>query len=143
MAFVKIFVHLVWRTKNGDKILNKDFRLLLFDHILENAKKKEIYLIEIGGHIDHVHCLIGLGAEQSVSKVTMLLKGESAFWANKNSMLRTKLQWAEEYYAGSVGEDSLARVRRYIQNQEEHHATRTFTDEYDDFIKEYKVNDQG
>lgn len=137
MAFVKIYVHLVWNTKNKAKVLDKKFRPLLFEHIKENAKKKEIYILEVNGHLEHVHCLIGLSAEQSIAKVAMLLKGESAFWANKNSMLSAKLEWADEYYAGSVSEEILPRTRAYIQNQEEHHTKKTFIEEYDDFITEY------
>ncbi len=62
-----------------------------------------------------------------------LLKGESAFWANKNDVLKTKLEWADKFFAASVSEGKADVVRAYINNQQEHHKKQTFTDEYNNF----------
>lgn len=137
MSFVKIMLHCVWRTKNGERILSKDNRLILQDHILENAKNKGIYIDIIGGDVDHLHCLISLGAIQNISEVIKLIKGESAHWANKQSLLSHKLEWAEDYFAASVSESAIEKVREYISNQEEHHKKTTFTQEYNKFMKAY------
>jgi putative transposase len=59
-----------------------------------------------------------------------LIKGESAFWANKNNLLKTKFEWADEYYAASVSDSSVEKVRKYIYNQEEHHRKVSFEEEY-------------
>ena len=64
-----------------------------------------------------------------------LIKGESAFWANKKNLFDRKLNWAEDYFAGSVSESSIDKVREYIKNQEEHHRKVTFQQEYETFIK--------
>ena len=73
MGFVKIWVHLVWTTKNRDPILTQNIRHDIFDHIQENAKNKGIYLDFINGHLEHVHCLISLGSGQNIDKILMLL----------------------------------------------------------------------
>ncbi len=74
----------------------------------------------------------------SISKTLQLIKGEASFWANKNNLTKTKLEWADEYFAVSVSESSIDKVRDYIKNQEEHHKTLTFQEEYDKFIKQFK-----
>jgi REP element-mobilizing transposase RayT len=137
MAFVKIWVHAVWGTKNRDPVLTPEIRTTLFQHIRENARRKAIYIDFINGHADHVHCLLALNAEMSIAKAIQLIKGEAAFWVNKQGLLRGKLQWADEYFAVSVSESVLDKVREYIKNQEEHHRKITFLQEYDAFIKKY------
>ena len=138
MSFVKIWIHVVWSTKNRKPLLKKEVRHHLFEHIHDNAKAKGIMIDSVGGHIDHVHCLFRLRNDQTVSKVIQLIKGESAFWVNKNFLLKEKLVWQSEYFAVSVNESGLDRIRNYIANQEAHHTKSSFQEEYDRLMKDYK-----
>jgi putative transposase len=137
MSYVRVWIHAVWGTKNREPVLSKEIRQKLFAHILENAKTKQIYIDIINGYDDHVHCLLGLNADMSLSKALQLIKGESAFWANKTQLMRSSLEWANEYFAASVSESNRNKVREYIRNQEEHHRKITFMEEYDNFIKAF------
>ena len=143
MSFVKIWIHAVWGTKNRKPVLSKEIRIKLFQHIRENAKEKEIYIDFINGHLDHVHCLLALNADMSISKTIQLIKGESVFWANKNELTEAKLEWADEYFAVSISESMIDKVRDYIKNQEQHHAKITFMQEYEDFMRKYEFINQG
>ena len=136
MAYVKIWIHIVWGTKNRYPFLTKEVKQKVIDHIKENAKKKEIYIDSINGGNDHLRSLIALNADMSISKVVQLIKGESSFWINKEKIISTKFEWAEEYYAASVSESSLNKVRDYIKNQEEHHSKSSFNEAYEKFMKE-------
>lgn len=121
MPLVKVWIHFVWSTKNREPYLTDHIRQKVFAHIRENARAKGIHLDFINGYIDHVHCLISLGTDQTIEKLMQLIKGESSFWINKNNICRTKFEWQDEYFAVSVSESVLGSVRRYIANQEEHH----------------------
>jgi len=138
MSYVRVWIHAVWGTKDRHPYLNKEVRTKVISHIKENAKKKEIYIDCINGHTEHLHCLIALNADMSIAKVMQLIKGESAFWINKEKVTTTKFEWADEYYASSVSESTIGKVRAYIFNQEEHHKKTTFMQEYDEFMTEYK-----
>ena len=70
-----------------------------------------------------------------MAKVMQLLKGESAYWMNKNHLLKHKFEWQDEYYAVSVSETALDKVRTYIRNQEHHHRKETYKQEYDELIE--------
>jgi len=118
-------------------MLQKEIRQRLFTHIRDNANAKGIYIDFINGYIEHVHTLISLGAEQSISKVAQLLKGESSHWANQENLIGTKLEWQEEYIAVSISESMVENVREYIKNQEEHHRKKSFTEEFEEFQKRY------
>lgn len=90
MPYTKIWIHLVWATKGGQPLLKKEIRQQIFDHIKENAHAKGIFLDQINGHIDHVHCLVSLMATQNIANAVKLLKGGSSYWINKNQLIKTK-----------------------------------------------------
>jgi putative transposase len=139
MPYVKIMIHSVWGTKNREPFLTTEVRPVIIDHIRQNAKSKEIYIDRINGYTDHLHCLFGLNADMSISKTMQLIKGESAFWINKQKITKSKFEWADEYFAVSVSESMLNKVRTYIDGQEEHHKKKTFQQEYDEFMQNYKL----
>lgn len=96
----------------------------------DNAKAKGIFIDFVNGYSDHCHCLVSLGVDQTIQKVMQLIKGESSYWINKNGLTKHKFEWQDEYYAVSVSESILNKVREYIKNQEEHHRKKTFLDEF-------------
>jgi REP element-mobilizing transposase RayT len=89
----------------------------------------------MNGYVDHVHCLVSLGTDQTIEKIMQLIKGESSFWINKSGVCRIKFGWQDEYFAVSVSEANVPGVRKYIANQEEHHRTKSFEDEFEGFMK--------
>ncbi len=137
MPYLKIWIHLVWATKNREPYLTKEIRQKIFNHISDYAKTKSIVLDSINGHVQHVHCLISLQADQNIATVTNLLKGESSHWINKEKLTQLKFGWQDEYFAASISHSMVDSMRQYIATQEEHHAKRTFDEEYQDFIKKY------
>jgi REP element-mobilizing transposase RayT len=70
-----------------------------------------------------------------IEKLMQLIKGESSFWINKNKLCKTKFAWQDEYFAVSVSETNMESVRKYIANQEEHHTSSSFEDEFNGFMK--------
>lgn len=137
MPFIKIWVHAVWATKRREKLLTKEIRSDVFEHIHKNALKKEILIDCVNGHLEHVHCLFRLKNDQTISKVMQLIKGESSFWINKQKLTKTKFEWQDEYFAVSVSESQVQTLRNYINGQEAHHKKTTFQYEYDEFIKKF------
>ena len=141
MPFVKVYIHIVWSTKNRIPFLNsKDLRINVWKHIKQNASEKGIFIDVVNGYSDHCHCLISLSTNQTIEKVVQLIKGESSFWINKNNLTEEKFAWQDEYFAVSVSESMIEKVRNYIINQEKHHLTRSFSEEYEEFISKYKFN---
>ena len=78
MPYVRMWVHLIWSTKNRERTITKKLKPLLLSHMRENAKEKKIFLDSINCVSDHCHALISLGSEQSISKIAFLIKGESS-----------------------------------------------------------------
>ncbi|SHO59915.1 IS200/IS605 family transposase [Algoriphagus zhangzhouensis] len=144
MAFIKIYIHLVWSTKNRQPFLNsRELRIKVWNHIRENALQKGIFVDFVNGFSDHCHCLISLGKDQTIQKTVQLLKGESSFWINKNKLTEEKFEWQDEYFAVSIAELMLDNVREYIKNQEDHHRKKSYAQEYEEFISKYGFEKLG
>lgn len=138
MPFIKVYIHFVWTTKNRYPYLSSpELRTAMWKHILENAKKKGIFIDFINGYQEHCHCLVSLGDDQTMRLVMQLIKGESSHWINKEQRLPEKFKWQDEYYAVSVSESQIDRVRNYIKNQESHHAKKAWKEEYNELIEKY------
>jgi REP element-mobilizing transposase RayT len=137
MPFAKVWIHLVWATKNREPYLKDHVRQQVFKHIRENAIKKDIYLDFVNGYRDHIHCLVSLGVNQTIAKTVQLIKGESSFWINKQGLIEEHFEWQDEYFAVSVSESQVITVRGYIKKQEEHHRHKTFQEGYDEFMSKY------
>ena len=138
MPFVKVYIHFVWSTKNREAFLDtKEIREQLWRHIKDNAKEKGIFVDFINGYEEHCHCLVSLGVDQTIQKTMQLIKGESSFWINKQSLTKNKFEWQDEYFAVSVSESMLDKVRNYIKSQEKHHSQQSYQQEYDEMIDKF------
>ena len=137
MPYVRVWIHFVWSTKNWQPLITQAIRPLLIAHVKQNAAKQAIWLDSLNAVVDHAHALISLGKDQTTARVMQLLKGESSRWVNQQNLLPLQLEWQEEYFAVSVSEDAVEAVRRYIQNQEEHHKKKLFSEEYAEFMREH------
>jgi len=137
MSYLKVWIHLVWSTKNREPLLSKEIRSILFPHIRKNAQQKGIWIDFINGHTDHIHVLISLNKDQSIGGIVQLIKGESSFWINQQKLTRERFRWQDQYFAVSVSESGIAKVRDYIKNQEAHHKKKTFQQEYEEFMQKY------
>jgi len=138
MSFIKVYIHFVWSTKNRYPYLDTpELRKTMWKHIRDNAKKKDIFVDFINGYQEHCHCLVSLGDNQTMRQTMQLIKGESSYWINKEQLLSEKFEWQDEYFAVSVSESQIDKVRNYIKNQEEHHSHKTWKEEYAELIERY------
>ena len=136
MPFIKVYIHFVWSTKNRQPFLSTpELRKMMWNHIRDNAKKKGIYIDFINGYKEHCHCLVSLGDDQTMRQLMQLIKGESSHWINKENLLSEKFEWQDEYFAVSVSESLVDKVRNYIKDQESHHTQKTWEEEYNELIE--------
>ena len=78
-----------------------------------------------------------LDANNSVSEIARIVKANSSRWINENNFIPGKFHWQEGYGAFSYSRSQRDNVIKYIINQEEHHRTKTFREEYMDFLKSF------
>ncbi len=139
-SYTRCWIHLIWGTHNREKVLTAEACEQLKKYLLSYAKGKKIFIRQIFVNPDHVHILLDLPTNMTIEDVAHLLKGSSSNWINKSNLLKTKFSWGRGYAAFSVSHSVADKVSDYISNQKEHHRKRSFSEEYEEFIKLYGLN---
>lgn len=89
---------------------------------------------------DHIHILIGLKPDKSISDIVRDIKANSSKFINDRQWIAGRFEWQQGFGAFSYSHSHLSSVIHYIQNQEEHHKKKTFRSEYTEFLKLYDIN---
>jgi REP element-mobilizing transposase RayT len=105
-----------------------EWRGRLYAYLGGIVKGMEGVPLAVGGIADHAHLLVGLKSSHRLDYVVRDLKADSTDWVHKE-IERRLFSWQKGYAAFSVSPSNLARVRRYIENQERHHRRKTFKEE--------------
>ena len=88
---------------------------------------------------DHVHILFKLSKNFSLAKVVEEIKKSSSKWMKTKGI--QNFSWQIGYGAFSVSSSKLEAVNRYIAHQKEHHKTKSFKEEVEQFMKEYQIQE--
>ena len=122
-----LMFHLEWCTKYRYKMARKEENERLLDAcIRRTASKNGIKIIELNVQPEHIHCIVLVKFDMSVSKVFQFLKGGSSYLFFKHQE-KARLRyprghfWSKGKFASSVGFVQLDVVQNYVRNQDEHH----------------------
>lgn len=103
------------------------------------ARNLCVKALAINSVADHLHMLAEIPAALSVSELVGKLKANSSRFVHEKWPERSKFGWQQGYGGFSVSRSGVDDVIRYIANQEEHHRTRTFQEEFIDFLRKYEI----
>ncbi len=120
-------------------MLNPELRERLWPFLGGMAKQNGITPRCIGGVADHVHLLLSLPTTVPIAKAIQLIKAGSSAWIHQTFRQLHNFSWQQGYGAFSVSVSQLPETIHYIQNQVEHHRTRTFQQEYLAFLKRHEL----
>jgi len=133
------FFHLIWSTKGRQRLITKEIQSRLYAYLGGIVRNHEGHLIEIGGMPDHVHILIQQGTLDKFSYQIRDLKCHSSLWVHQTFPHMKEFAWQEGYGSFAVSYSAVGHVREYIKNQERHHASMTFEEEYMKFLNSCEV----
>jgi REP-associated tyrosine transposase len=129
--------HCVFATRNREPVLTSAVRERLWPYLGGIARENGMKALAVGGVADHVHILISLPATIALAKAMQLLKGNSSKWIHETFPPLRDFAWQEGYGAFSIGVSGIKETRAYIRDQEEHHQTRTFSEEIIAFLQRH------
>lgn len=138
-TYTQIHLQFVFAVKFRDGIIGKEWKNQLYKYITGIIQTNKHKLLAINGMPDHVHILVGMRPTQSVSDLLQDIKGSSSKWINDNRLAKGKFEWQEGYGAFSYSASQIDSVIKYINNQEEHHKTKSFREEYLAFLQKFEV----
>lgn len=136
-SHIRIYIHLVWATKNRKRVFYDEIRKKTTVHLLEKAKSESTPFISLNIQPEHIHGLINLPSDKCLADFMKKIKGESSFWINQSNFIPKKFNWSRGYGGFSVSASQLEIVKRYIQNQDKHHRKKSFDKEYEEWKREY------
>jgi len=88
---------------------------------------------------DHIHLLVSLGRTISVADLVRDVKTVSSQWVHTEFPTLSRCAWQAGYGAFGVSLSGVPDVRKYIDNQAEHHRVVTFQDEYRAFLRRHEI----
>ena len=121
--------HIVFATKHRDDSISDPGAL--WAYVAGITRNIGADPLAIGGTSNHIHLLLRLPPHISVAETTQKIKANSSRWLRESGRWES---WQEGYSSFSVSVSVAGSVRRYIQNQPQHHATRSFEDELIDLL---------
>ena len=138
-TFTQIYLHLVftpWGRENIIPLNHKEELQKFTTGIIQNRKHK---LLAINFTKDHVHILIGYNPSQPLPDLMRDIKAGTSKFINEKRWLPGKFQWQNGYGGFSYSQSQLDGVIKYINNQDEHHRTTTFREEYLKLLDEFDI----
>ena len=139
-SFTKLTYHVIFSTKYRKPVITDQLHGRLYEYIGGAIRSMKGSLIEIGGVADHVHLLTRISPTKAVSDFIRELKANSSKWLNELDDVKRKFEWQKGYSAFTVSYSQTDSVRNYLRGQQEHHRTKTFEEEYVEFLKRHDIS---
>lgn len=138
-TYTQLLTQLVFAVKGRQNLIGEPIREKVEKFICGTAKNRKHKPLAIYCMPDHLHLLVGLSPDQSVSDLVKEIKVSSNDLINDNHLTKQRFYWQEGYGAFSYSRSALDNVVKYILNQKEHHKKKTFKEEYTSFLEKFEV----
>lgn len=134
--YPNLLIHLVFSTKDRRDLIPDQLRPVLWKYFAGIGRNHSTPILAAGGTANHVHLLIALPSDVTVAKAVQVLKANSSRWIGEHGI---DFAWQEGYGAFSVSASNKVAVQEYIDRQPQHHAKRSYEDEFLALLKKSGV----
>jgi REP element-mobilizing transposase RayT len=134
-SYTNLLYHVVFATKCREPWLAKSLRPILFAYVGDVTRELGGIALIVNGMDEHIHILAKLRQDRPVSDCLRELKARSSAWIHRMNPELTAFAWQTGYGAFTVSQSQVQTVHDYIKNQETHHRTMRFTDEFRQLLR--------
>lgn len=138
-TYTQIYIQIVFAVQGRQSLIRSEHNDELQKYIAGIVTNQGQKLIAINNLPDHVHLLIGQKPSMALSDLVREIKAGSSGFINERRWVAGRFSWQEGFGAFSYGHSQLGTVIRYVQNQQEHHKTKNFTEEYRQLLDRFQV----
>lgn len=138
-TYSQLFIQIVFAVKGRQNLIHENNRNVLEKFITGIINNRGQKLLAIFCMPDHVHILVGLNSNMSISDLVRDIKAGSSKFINEKNWIIGKFRWQEGYGAFSYSLRQMHTVINYILNQKEHHQKTSFRSEYIGFLNEFEI----
>lgn len=139
-TYSQIYIQIVFAVKGRQNLIQKQNREELHKFITGIVQNRNQKLLAVFAMPDHVHLLVGMKPNVSISDLVRDIKSGSSKFINDNKWVIGKFSWQEGYGAFSYSKSTIDNVINYILNQEERHKKLSFKEEYHSFLKKFEID---
>ena len=134
MSYTNLIYHIVFSTYRRKPTIVEEHERELYAYINGFINNLDGKLYRVGGMPDHLHILVSIPPQISVSEFVRRIKFSTNSWLRRNQSFRNFEGWGQGYAAFSYSKEEIPIIRQYIIGQKEHHKNIAFENEYRDFI---------
>lgn len=138
-SLTKLFAHLVFSTKNREPTLDDEIRPRVHAYLATIVRSLDSPWVVVGGVADHVHLLFDMGKHHAPVAFVEQIKRESSKFVKTLGARYKQFYWQRGYGMFSVGPAHRDEAEAYVRNQEEHHRTKSYQDEFRAMLRRYGV----
>ncbi|BCX48412.1 transposase [Haloferula helveola] len=138
-TYTQLYIQVVFAVSGRQCLISERHNDELQKYITGIVSGQGQKLIAINNMPDHIHILVGLKPSMAISDLVRAIKASSSAFINQQNWVPGRFEWQQGFGAFSYGHSQLGSVVRYIRNQQEHHRTKTFTDEYLALLDKFEV----
>ena len=138
-TYSQIYIHVVFAVEGRQNLIRPEHNDELQKYITGIVSGQRQKLIAINNMPDHVHLLIGLQPDLALSDLVRDIKAGSSGFIKRKRWVAGRFSWQEGFGAFSYSRSQLDTVIRYIQNQQKHHAKKTFLQEYVELLEKFGI----
>jgi REP element-mobilizing transposase RayT len=138
-SFTCLHYHLIFSTKYRHPWITPEIEPRLHEYMGGIIRRQGGQLIVVGGMTDHVHALASLSKQVTIADTLRDIKANSSAWIHRTYSQLSTFAWQVGYAAFTVSYSGLDDVAKYIANQAEHHRTKTFQEEFIEFLKRHNL----
>ena len=139
-SLAKMYVHAIFHVKNNESLIRPEDEKELYAYLGSVVKLSKSIPIIINGNDNHIHVLGIISKNISLADFMEEIKSNCSRWIKTLGPNYREFSWQGGYSGYSVSHSRVGAVKKYIENQKEHHKTQTFQDEYIQFLKENDVD---
>jgi putative transposase len=138
-TYSQIYVQVVFAVQGRENLIEREWKDALYKYITGIIKNNNQKLLAINGVSNHIHILLNIKPNISLSDLVRDIKANSSRFVNEKQFVKGKFSWQEGFGAFSYSISQLDDVIQYIQNQEEHHKETSFKDEYLKYLNRFNI----
>ena len=138
-SLTKLYAHLIFSTKNREPFLDEEIRPRVHAYLATVIRSLDSRWVVVGGIADHVHILFDIGKKHAPVEFVEKVKRKSSKFVKTLGPKYKRFYWQRGYGMFSVGPAHRDEAEAYVRNQEEHHRSKTFQQEYRAFLKRYGI----
>lgn len=139
-TYTQIYIHVVFAVEGRQNLIAPEHNDELQKYLTGIVTAQKHKLIVVNNLPDHLHALIGMRPDAALSDLVRDMKTGSSKFFNEKRWVAGRFSWQEGFGAFSHSRSQLGTVIRYIQNQQKHHAKKSFQDEYLRLLEKFGVD---